>query len=125
MRSIDGTRPGLVVKQRRDSGMKNLLIGLLGVAAVGLTAAAASATTLDDVKAKGFLQCGVSTGLAGFSAPNDKGEWSGLDTDFCRAVAAAIFGDGTKVKFTALNAKERFTALQSGEVDLLSRNTTW
>jgi general L-amino acid transport system substrate-binding protein len=113
-------------QQQRASGMKKILIGLLGVAAVGWTAAAASAATLDDVKAKGFLQCGVNAaGLAGFSAPNDKGEWTGLDVDYCRAVAAAIFGDGSKVKFTPLNAKDRFTALQSGEVDILSRNTTW
>src|SRR3954447_8084382 len=105
--------------------MNKFLIGLLGVAAVGGTASAASATTLDDVKAKGFLQCGVNTGLAGFSAPNDKGDWTGLDVDFCRAVAAAIFADGTKVKFTGLSAKDRFTALQSGEIDVLSRNTTW
>ncbi len=97
----------------------------LGAAAVGLAASAASAATLDDVKAKGFVQCGVNTGLAGFSAPNDKGDWTGLDVDFCRAVAAAVFGDGTKVKFTPLSAKDRFTALQSGEIDMLSRNTTW
>ena len=71
------------------------------------------------------MQCGVNVGLAGFSAPDDKGEWTGLDVDFCRAIAAAVFGDGTKVKFTPLSAKERFTALQSGEVDMLSRNTTW
>ena len=81
--------------------MKKLVVGVLGVAAAVFAASAASATTLDDVKGKGFLQCGVNTGLAGFSAPNDKGEWTGLDVDFCRAVAAAIFGDGTKVKFTA------------------------
>jgi general L-amino acid transport system substrate-binding protein len=105
--------------------MKKIAIGVLGVAALGLMASAASANTLADVKAKGFLQCGVNTGLAGFAAPDDKGEWKGLDVDFCRAVAAAIFGDGTKVKFTPLTAKERFTALQSGEIDLLSRNTTW
>ena len=105
--------------------MRNTVKGILGVAALGLAASAASAATLDDVKAKGFLQCGVSTGLAGFSAPNDKGDWTGLDVDFCRAVAAAVFGDGTKVKFSPLSAKERFTALQSGEIDLLSRNTTW
>jgi general L-amino acid transport system substrate-binding protein len=105
--------------------MKNVLTGVLGLAALALTASGASAATLDDVKAKGFVQCGVNTGLAGFSAPDAKGDWAGLDTDFCRAVAAAIFGDGSKVKFTPLNAKERFTALQSGEVDLLSRNTTW
>ena len=105
--------------------MKKLVMGILGSAALALTASVASAATLDDVKAKGFLQCGVNTSLAGFSAPNDKGEWMGLDVDFCRAVAAAIFGDGDAVKFTALSAKDRFTALQSGEIDLLSRNTTW
>jgi general L-amino acid transport system substrate-binding protein len=105
--------------------MKNVLTGVLGLTTLALTASVASAATLDDVKAKGFVQCGVNTELAGFSAPGAKGEWAGLDTDFCRAVAAAVFGDGTKVKFTPLNAKERFTALQSGEVDLLSRNTTW
>jgi general L-amino acid transport system substrate-binding protein len=77
------------------------------------------------VKAKGFVQCGVSQGLPGFSNPDADGAWSGLDVDLCRAVAAAIFGDGEAVKFTPLSAKERFTALQSGEVDLLSRNTTW
>ena len=105
--------------------MKNTMFGILGAAAFGVMASAASAATLDDVKAKGFIQCGVNTALAGFSAPDDKGEWTGLDVDFCRAVAAAVFGDGTKVKFTPLSAKDRFTALQSGEVDLLSRNTTW
>jgi len=105
--------------------MKNSVKVILGAAALGLVASAASAATLDDVKKKGFVQCGVSTGLAGFSAPNDKGDWTGIDADFCRAVAAAVFGDGTKVKFTPLSAKERFTALQSGEIDLLSRNTTW
>lgn len=96
-------------------------------AGIAMTALAsqASAGTLDDVKNKGFLQCGVHTGLAGFAAPNDKGEWLGFDADYCRALAAAIFGDATKVKFTPLNAKERFTALQSGEVDVLMRNTTW
>ena len=105
--------------------MNKFVTGILGSAALALSASAASAATLDDVKAKGFLQCGVNTSLAGFSAPNDKGEWTGLDVDFCRAVAAAIFGDGDKVKFTALSAKDRFTALQSGEIDVLSRNTTW
>jgi len=105
--------------------MKHIAIGILGAATLGLMASAASAGTLDTVKQKGFIQCGVSTGLAGFSAPDDKGDWQGIDADFCRAVAAAVFGDGSKVKFTPLSAKERFTALQSGEVDILSRNTTW
>jgi general L-amino acid transport system substrate-binding protein len=103
---------------------KHIATALIGTAFVAL-ASTAGAATLDDVKAKGFVQCGVNVGLAGFSAPDDKGEWTGLDVDFCRAVAAAVFGDGTKVKFTPLSAKERFTALQSGEVDLLARNTTW
>ncbi len=106
-------------------GMKNVLTGMLGVAALALTASVASAATLDDVKAKGFVQCGVNTGLAGFASPNDKGEWAGFDVDLCKAVAAAVFGDGSKVKYTPTTAKERFTALQSGEIDLLARNTTW
>src|SRR5690349_21677755 len=105
--------------------MKNTIIGVLGAAAMGMAVSAASADTLDDVKPKGFIQCGVNSGLAGFSAPDDKGEWTGLDVDFCRAVAAAALGDGTKVKYTPRSAKDRFTALQSGEVDILSRNTTW
>jgi general L-amino acid transport system substrate-binding protein len=95
------------------------------VAALGLSAAAASAATLDDVKAKGHVQCGVSQGLPGFSNPDAQGNWLGLDVDFCRAVAAAIFNDPQMVQFTPLSAKDRFTALQSGEIDLLSRNTTW
>jgi general L-amino acid transport system substrate-binding protein len=92
---------------------------------LGLAAGAASATTLDDVKKKGFVQCGVNTGLPGFAAPDDKGVWTGFDVDYCRAVAAAIFNDPGKAKYTPLNAQERFTALQSGEVDVLTRNTTW
>src|SRR3546814_13089758 len=88
-------------------------------------AVAAGAATLDDVKARGTLNCGVTTGLAGFAAPDDQGNWKGLDVDMCRAVAAAIFGDDTKVNFVPTNAKERFTALQSGEIDLLARNTPW
>ncbi|MCC0026570.1 MAG: amino acid ABC transporter substrate-binding protein [Zhengella sp.] len=102
-----------------------LLTGVIGAAMLTVAASAASAATLDDVKAKGFVQCGVSTGLAGFSAPNDKGDWSGLDVDLCRAVASAIFDDPNAAKFSPLSAKERFTALQSGEVDMLPRNTTW
>ncbi|MGI9403489.1 MAG: amino acid ABC transporter substrate-binding protein [Hyphomicrobium sp.] len=85
----------------------------------------AHSSTLDEIKKRGDLRCGVNIGLAGFSAPDDKGGWTGLDVDFCRAVASAIFKDPTRVKFVPLSAKERFTALQSGEVDLLSRNTTW
>jgi general L-amino acid transport system substrate-binding protein len=82
-------------------------------------------STFEAVKARGFLRCGVNTGLAGFSQPDSKGVWRGIDADFCRAVAAAVFGDASKVRFTPLTAQQRFTALQSGEVDILARNTTW
>jgi len=96
------------------------------IAAAGLTAVnPANAAVLDQVKSKGFVQCGVSQGLPGFSSPDDKGNWTGLDVDVCRAIAAAIFDDATKVRYTPLTAKDRFTALQSGEIDVLSRNTTW
>jgi general L-amino acid transport system substrate-binding protein len=74
---------------------------------------------------KGFIQCGVNTGLAGFAQPDSKGEWRGIDVDLCRAVAAALLGDARKVRYTPLTAQQRFTALQSGEVDILARNTTW
>ncbi|MDH5581191.1 MAG: amino acid ABC transporter substrate-binding protein, partial [Bdellovibrionales bacterium] len=83
-----------------------------------------SLNTLDAVKKKGFVQCGVSSGLAGFSSIDSKGNWQGLDVDVCRAVAVAIFGDSKKVKFTPLSAQQRFVALQSGEIDILSRVTT-
>ncbi|MGH8690295.1 MAG: amino acid ABC transporter substrate-binding protein [Burkholderiales bacterium] len=82
-------------------------------------------STLDAVRAKGYVQCGVNTGLAGFSQPDSRGAWKGIDVDVCRAVAAAVFGDHAKVRYTPLTAQQRFTALQSGEVDILSRNTTW
>ncbi|PSC05625.1 amino acid ABC transporter substrate-binding protein [Alsobacter soli] len=95
-----------------------------GVAAA-LIAGTAQAGTLDSVKQKGFLQCGSNTGLAGFGQPDAQGNWTGLDVEFCRAISSAIFNDPTKVKFTPLSAKDRFTALQSGEVDVLVRNTTW
>ena len=98
-----------------------LLAGLCALAAPS----AARAGLLDQVKARGQVTCGVNPGVAGFSLPDDKGQWTGIDADFCRALAAAIFNDPTKVKFIPLSAKDRFTALQSGEVDVLSRNTTW
>jgi general L-amino acid transport system substrate-binding protein len=85
----------------------------------------AQGKTLEQTKAKGTVSCGVSPGLPGFAQPDDKGNWTGIDVDFCRAVAAAIFNDPKKVTFKPLTAKERFTALQSGEVDVLSRTTTW
>ena len=99
--------------------MCSLLVILFSVTGI------AQAGTLDDVKKKGFLQCGINTGLPGFAFTDDKGVWQGFDVDFCRAVAAAVLGDATKVKFTNLTGKTRFTALNSGEIDLLSRNTTW
>jgi len=86
---------------------------------------AQAGATLDAVQKKGFVQCGISDGLPGFSFADAKGQFQGIDVDLCRAVAAAVFGDATKVKYSPLTAKERFTALQSGEVDVLSRNTTW
>ena len=104
--------------------MKKLTAAMVAVAGVAF-ATSASAATLDDVKAKGHIQCGVSQGLPGFSNADDAGKWTGLDVDLCRAVAAAVFGDSNAVKFTPLSAKQRFTALASGEVDILSRNTTW
>jgi general L-amino acid transport system substrate-binding protein len=91
----------------------------------GFLTQAASAQTLKTIQDRGMLSCGVSQGLPGFSSPDDKGNWTGLDVDICRAVAAAVFNDPTKVKFVPLSAKDRFTALQSGEIDVLSRNTTW
>ena len=82
------------------------------------------ASTLSVIKKRGKLRCGVSTGLAGFSTPDSKGEWKGMDVDICKAIASAIFNDPKKVEYVSLNAQQRFTALQSGEIDLLSRNTT-
>ncbi|MBT9489840.1 MAG: amino acid ABC transporter substrate-binding protein [Rubrivivax sp.] len=95
-------------------------------AALAVPALAAHAgPTLDAIKSKGVLRCGVNTGLLGFSAPDSQGKWTGIDADFCRAVATAILGDPNKVQYVPTNAQNRFTALQSGEVDMLSRNTTW
>jgi general L-amino acid transport system substrate-binding protein len=101
-------------------------IAILGAMTVaGLSAGVASAATLDDVKARGKLNCGVTTGLVGFAAPNANGEWEGFDVGVCRAVAAAVLGDPTAVEFVPTTGKTRFTALASGEIDLLARNTTW
>ena len=103
----------------------NKIATALAAAGVLLSAGFAQAGTLADVKARGTLKCGVSQGLAGFSAKDDKGQWSGFDVDFCKAVAAAIFDDAGKVEYVPLSAEARFPALQKGEVDLLSRNSTW
>jgi general L-amino acid transport system substrate-binding protein len=109
--------------------MMKRIIGVLGIVLgialpVGLSGQA-DAQTLKTVRDRGSLICGVSQGLPGFSSPDDKGNWTGLDVDFCRALAAAIFNDPTKVKFTPLSSKDRFEPLKSGEIDVLSRNTTW
>nr|MDA3858139.1 amino acid ABC transporter substrate-binding protein [Roseovarius sp.] len=100
--------------------------GFLGALTVaGLAAGAAAAGTLDDVKARGKLNCGVTTGLVGFAAPDANGVWEGFDVGVCRAVAAAVLGDATAVEFLPTTGKTRFTALASGEIDMLARNTTW
>jgi general L-amino acid transport system substrate-binding protein len=98
---------------------------LLAAAAATAMAGTASAGTVDDLRAKGFLQCGVSTGVAGFAFTDDKGDWQGFDPAVCQAVAAALFGDSKKVKYTPTTGKTRFEALKSGEIDMLARNTTW
>ncbi|MEM8656309.1 MAG: amino acid ABC transporter substrate-binding protein [Pseudomonadota bacterium] len=102
---------------------KTVIFGAL--TAAGLSAGAAAAGTLDDVKARGTLNCGVTTGLVGFAAPDANGEWKGFDVAVCRAVAAAVLGDPTAVEFVPTTGKTRFTALASGEIDMLARNTTW
>ena len=102
---------------------KTVFLGALTIA--GLVAGVASASTLDDVKARGALNCGVTTGLVGFAAPDANGVWEGFDVSVCRAVAAAVFGNGDAVEFVPTTTETRFTALASGEIDLLARNTTW
>ncbi len=127
--TLNLTRHGLS-ETRGDPGSqeevkmkKSVFLGTL--AAAGLMAGFASAGTLDDVQARDALKCGVSTGLAGFAAPDANGRWEGFDVAVCRAVAAAVLGDPEKVEFVPLTSKVRFTALASGEVDMLSRVTTW
>jgi len=105
--------------------MNNIRITFLSVICSLVMVPSAFAGTLDTVKDQGFFNCGVSQGVPGFSNPDSNGNWSGIDVDVCRAVSAAIFGNPDKVKYVPLTAKERFTALQSGEIDVLSRNTTW
>jgi general L-amino acid transport system substrate-binding protein len=118
----DNHRPG---RPSKGFAMKRASLLFTLALAAGLSTQAATAQTLKTVKDRGLLSCGVSQGLPGFSSPDDKGNWTGIDVDVCRAIAAAIFNDTTKVKFVPLSAKDRFTALQSGEIDVLSRNTTW
>ena len=105
--------------------MNRVVIGMALAAIFGVTASVASAQTLNSVKSRGMVQCGSNGTLAGFGLPDAQGRWTGLDVEFCRALAAAIFNDPSKVKFVPLTAKDRFTALQSGEIDVLARNTTW
>ncbi len=107
---------------------RKLCVGFMVLAAANLLAmpaVQAAGETLEIVTKRGHLKCGVSQGLPGFSTPDNRGNWTGIDVDFCKAIAAAIFNDPSKVKFTPLSAKERFTAIQSGEVDIIARNTTW
>jgi general L-amino acid transport system substrate-binding protein len=107
--------------------MKQAKLAAVVVASLGalMAAPAHAGKTLDAIKARGQVVCGVNTGLAGFGAADSTGKWTGLDIDVCRAIAAAVLGDGEKVKYVPLNAQARFTALQSGEIDILSRNTTF
>ena len=105
--------------------MKRVVMVVALAATLGVVASTASAQTLATIKQRGVLNCGSNGTLAGFGLPDAQGRWTGLDVDFCRALAAAIFNDPNKVKFVPLTAKDRFTALQSGEVDVLARNTTW
>ena len=110
---------------RVKTGFASALAPVLALALVAAASETAVSQTLKSVKERGVLACGVSQGIAGFSAPAANGAWSGFDVDFCRALAAAIFNDAGKVKFVPLNANDRFRALQSGEIDILSRNSTW
>lgn len=105
--------------------MQKTLVTIALAASLGLGATAAHADTLGDVKAKGYIQCGVTGGVAGFSAPDANNVWAGLEVDFCRAVAAAIFNNADSVRYTPLTSQERFAALSAGEIDILSRTTTW
>jgi general L-amino acid transport system substrate-binding protein len=105
--------------------MKKQMLMLAATAAFGLSASVALADTLADVKARGFVQCGVTEGVPGFSQPDANNNWTGIDVDYCRALAAAIFNDPTAVRFTPTTSSDRFTVLGSGEIDLLARTTTW
>lgn len=105
--------------------LRLVILAFVGLAMSGLSIGLGEANTLDQVKQRGYIICGSNPGLPGFGWPDDNGNWTGLDVDFCRAVASAIFDDPTKVKFIPLEAKDRFTALQSGTIDVLAHNTTW
>jgi general L-amino acid transport system substrate-binding protein len=132
---LPSRKPGCDRKVEPTQGaiVRNFLVGrwealrILGIliAAIGAANAASAAPTLDKIKQAAGFSCGVPTGIPGFAQPNDKGVYAGFDIEFCKALSAAIFGDPGKVKYVPLTAQQRFTALQSGEVDVLSNNTTW
>ena len=105
--------------------MTKHLFAIAAIAAAALSGPAQAGKTTDAIRARGQLACGVSTGVAGFSAADSRGEWRGMDVDFCRALAAAVLKDPARVRWSPLTSQQRFTALQSGEIDILSRNTTW
>ncbi|WP_093241678.1 amino acid ABC transporter substrate-binding protein [Variovorax sp. EL159] len=111
--------------KNRFAGFRPALLAAASVVALASAAPAFAGKTLDAVKQRGTVKCGVTNGVAGFSAPDTQGNWSGLDVDTCRAIAAAVLGDGKKVDFVPLNSQQRFSALQAGEIDILARNTTW
>ncbi len=105
--------------------LKPLFVTAASTAAIAFAPAAHAGKTLDAVKARGQLVCGVNTSGPGFSNADSQGKWTGLDVDFCRAVAAAVLKDADKVKYVPLNSQQRFASLQAGEIDVLSRNSTW
>ena len=105
------------------TGMRGLVFGL--AVGLGFSVQAQAGPTLDKIKQAGGISCGVPTGIPGFAQPDNQGKYAGFDVDICRAISAAIFGEPDKVKYVPLTAQQRFTALQSGEVDILSNNTTW
>ena len=117
---------GTTLRRTRMAFRASILSVATGVGLIANTpTVGAQGRVLEVVKQRGSLSCGVHIGLAGFGQPDDKGNWTGLDVDYCKAIAAAIFGDDKKVKFVPTTAKKRLTALQSGEIDVLIRSTTW
>lgn len=128
--TVEGPRFRQKVRETKGNKMGKALVTIalaagLGVAATGAYAQTTTSATLDAVKAKGFVQCGVTEGTTGFSAPDSSNKWAGLEVDYCKALAAAIFNDPEAVRYSPLTSQERFTALSAGEVDVLSRTTTW
>src|SRR5713101_6366939 len=122
---LDPVRPLLCCRHQQTGGLPMKFKCLVAAASLSMASLPAFAgQTFDAVKAKGFVQCAVNTGLAGFSFSDSQGKWTGLDVDLCRAIAVAMFGDSEKSKFTPTTAQQRFVALQSGEVDVITRNAT-